>query len=216
VVGTLIGLAIGASNKALHLPFDSSMTSVYVVCFFVGLFPEAGINWIRRTADKILQQTDADDKQLPLSNIEGISLWHAGRLDQEGIENVQNLASANLLVLVANTPFDVGLVVDWVDQAVLLMHIPRAQVEVFQKAGLRYASDVVEAVSASPEQLHTVSGISVPDLVILRLALKSSTNMGLIERYREHQRRLEVRQPVAPTEAPLVPVEPSRSVPQAA
>ena len=173
VVGALIGIAIGASNRALQLPFDSSMTSVYVVCFFVGLFPEAGINWIKRTADKILQQANAEDSQLPLSNIDGISLWHEGRLDQEGIENVQNLASANLLVLVADTPFDVGLVVDWVDQAVLLMHVAPDQVGALQKAGLRYASSVVDAVAANPAQVHAASGISVPELAILRQTLKS-------------------------------------------
>lgn len=198
VVGSLIGLAVGASNKTLGLPFDSSMTSVYVVCFFVGLFPETGINWIKHTANKILQQADTSVDQLSLSNIDGISLWHEGRLDQEGIENVQNLASANLLALVAKTPFDVGLVVDWVDQAVLLIHVTSDQVAALEKAGLRFASALIEAVGNNPDQVRIASGISMEELVILRETLRSATNVGLIERYRAHQRKLETISPVSP------------------
>ncbi len=217
VVGALIGLAIGASNKAIHLPFDSSMTSVYVVCFFVGLFPETGINWIRRTADKILQQAETEADQMPLSNIDGISVWHEGRLDQEGIENVQNLASANLLALVATTPFDVGQLVDWVDQAVLLMRLPREQSDALKKAGLRYATAVIDAVGSGAGQVSAATGIGADELELLYLTLQSATNVGLIERYRAHQRKLEARLPEPPALSPAKPAEPLRPepVPQA-
>lgn len=215
VVGALIGLAVGASNRALGLPFDSSMTSVYVVCFFVGLFPETGINWIKHTANKILQQADTSADQLSLSNIDGISLWHEGRLDQEGIENVQNLASANLLALVANTPFDVGQVVDWVDQAVLLINVTSDQVVALGKAGMQFASAVVEAIANNPEQVRLATGINLEELVILRQTLQSATNLGLIERYRAHQRKLEVRSPVSPAAAGVAAAEPVQPLPQA-
>jgi hypothetical protein len=215
VVGALISIAIGASNRALQLPFDSSMTSVYVVCFFVGLFPESGINWLKRTANKILQQPDMVDGQVPLSKIDGISLWHEGRLDQEGIENVQNLASASLLSLVADTPFDVGQVVDWVDQAVLLMHASPEQAEALKKAGLRYATAVIEAVGSNPEEVSATSGIRVEELAILRLAMKPATNIGLIERFRAHQRKLEKGPSALPAAALKQPVEqPVQPVPQ--
>jgi len=208
VVGSLIGIAIGASNQVIHLSFDNSLTSVYIVCFFVGLFPETGINWIKRTADKILQQADTNTDGLPLSNIDGISLWREGRLDQEGIENVQNLASANLLTLVANTPFDVGQLVDWVDQAVLLMHAGPDQVDPLKKAGLRYASSLVEAVQANPDQLKAVTGISREELDLLSTTLKFATNMGLIDRYRAHQRRLEIPSPAQPGFVQVQPAQP--------
>ncbi len=207
VVGSLIGIAIGASNQVIRLSFDNNLTSVYVVCFFVGLFPETGINWIKRTADKILQQAESNADGLPLSNIDGISLWREGRLDQEGIENVQNLASANLLTLVANTPFDVGQVVDWVDQAVLLMHIGPDQADALKKVGLRYASSLVEAIQTNPDQLKAVSGISLEELDLLRITLNSATNIGLINRYRAHQHRLEVRRPAQPESEPAKPAQ---------
>jgi hypothetical protein len=213
VVGALIGIAIGASNKALQVPFDSSMTTVYVVCFFVGLVPETGLNWIKRTADKILQQADTVGDQLPLSNIDGVSLWHEGRLDQEGVENVQNLASANLLALVAKTPFDVGLVVDWVDQAILLMHASADQVGPLKKAGLRYATGVVDAVEADPQRLSAATGLGAPELGILRLALGSATNLCLVERYRAHQRKLDaLQEPSAAQSAPSKTVQPADTV----
>lgn len=193
VVGILVGLAIGASNQVLRLSFDNSLVSVYVVSFFVGIFPDTGLKWIRRSAGKILQQSDPDTYSMPLSNIEGISLWHEGRLDQEGIENVQNLASANLLALIANTPFDVGQAVDWVDQAMLLSHASSEQAKALKKAGVLYASTTLEAIELSPEKLNAASGISLEELELLRLSLKSATNIGLIERFRLHQCRLDVR-----------------------
>lgn len=215
VVGALIGLAIGSSNRALGLPFDSSMTSVYVVCFFVGLFPETGINWVKRTADKILQQADTSVDQLSLTNIDGISLWHEGRLDQEGIENVQNLASANLLALIAKTPFDVGQVVDWVDQAVLLIHVTSEQMAALEKTGLRFASAVVEAVGNNPDHVRIATGMSLEELGILHQSLRSATNIGLIERYRAHQRKLEAHQPLAPAALAGMPAaEPVQPLPQ--
>jgi hypothetical protein len=198
VVGSLMGLAIGASNRLIHLSFDNNLVSVYIVCFFIGLFPETGIKWINRTAEKILHLSTVDNDQLPLSKIDGISNWHQGRLDQEGIENLQNLASANLLALVAKTPFDVGQLVDWVDQAVLLMHTSPEQSNALEKAGLRHASAVLAAIQTHPVQLKAAAGISLEELQLLSLNMKSATNIGLIDRYRAHLLRLEIRQPELP------------------
>jgi hypothetical protein len=194
VVGTLIGIAIATSNHAIRLSFDNSLTTAYVVCFFVGLFPETGIKWIKNAAGRVLRQT-TEDEQIPLSTIEGISVWHEGRLDQEGIVNVQNLASANLLELVANTPFDVGQIVDWVDQAILMMHTSPEQLEKLKGAGIRSGTILIDIIKRGEEPLSTTTGLSPEELLILKLAITSATNTKLIMLYRRHLSRQESHDP---------------------
>jgi hypothetical protein len=217
VVGALIGVAIGTSNRAIRLSYDNSLTAVYIVCFFVGLFPETGLKWIRNAADRILRQESDGFDQLSLSAIEGISVWHEGRLDQEGIVNVQNLASANLLALVANTPFDVGQIVNWVDQAILIMHASPAQLEKLRAVGLRQASILLGVVDRGAAQLAAATGLSEEEIQILKLALRSATNTRLIQRYRQHLRKLEPGQPaplaVGELQPGAVPVEDLQPLP---
>lgn len=189
VVGTLVGLAVASSYRAAQLSFDGSLMGVYVVCFFIGMFPDTGIKWIKNFAERVLQQKGENFDQKPLSMIEGIGLWQQGRLDQEDIINVQNLASTDLLGLVVNTPFDVGQLVDWVDQAILLINACSDQLEAFKKTGIRYASTVVKAYEKSPETLGEATGLDANQLNLLHLSLKSATNMELISRYREHNTR---------------------------
>lgn len=195
VVGALIGIAIGTSNQAIRLSFNNSLTAVYIACFFVGLFPETGIKWIKNAADRILRRNSEDYEQKSLSAIEGISLWHEGRLDQEGIVNVQNLASANLLGLVANTPFEVGQIVDWVDQAILMMHASPEQLEKLRSVGIRYGSILIDVIERGGEPLSASTGFSPEEIHILELALKAATNMKLIMLYRRHLWEMEARRP---------------------
>jgi hypothetical protein len=205
VVGTLIGIAIATSNHAIRLSFDNSLTTAYVVCFFVGLFPETGIKWIKNAAGRVLRQT-TEDEQIPLSTIEGISVWHEGRLDQEGIVNVQNLASANLLELVANTPFDVGQIVDWVDQAILMMHTSPEQLEKLKGAGIRSGTILIDIIKRGEEPLSTTTGLSPEELLILKLAITSATNTKLIMLYRRHLSRQESHDPEPQPAKELPPI----------
>jgi hypothetical protein len=102
---------------------------------------------------------------------------------------VQNLASADLLRLVASTPFDVGQIVDWVDQAILLIYACPNQISVLKNAGIRHASTLVKAFEENPKALAEATGLNANQLELLHLALKSATNMELISRYREHNTR---------------------------
>ena len=50
-----------------------------------------------------------------------------GRLVEEGIEDMQNLATANLVDVILHTRVPVGRLVDWLDQAYLALHLPPRQ-----------------------------------------------------------------------------------------
>lgn len=63
------------------------------------------------------------ETKLPVSNLDGLTVWHESRLEEEDIENVPNMATADILDLTINTRLPADRLVDWVDQAILLTAI---------------------------------------------------------------------------------------------
>jgi hypothetical protein len=63
----------------------------------------------------------------PLNQLDGLNVWYEARLVEEGIEDMQNLATANLVDVILHTRVPVGRLVDWVDQAQLYLHLDRAE-----------------------------------------------------------------------------------------
>jgi hypothetical protein len=63
----------------------------------------------------------------PLNQIEGLNIWYEARLLEEGIEDMQNLTTANLVDVILHTRVPVSRVVDWVDQAHLYMRLDRTE-----------------------------------------------------------------------------------------
>lgn len=189
VVGSLVALGIGTLGNAVSDDFDRNLTAVYIVSFGVGLFPDRGIRWIRTMLNKLLRQKDSTPEQKPLTLIDGIGEWQQGRLDQEGITSVQNLANASLLPLVVNTPFDVGQIVNWVDQAILISYASPEQAAALNKAGLRGGCDVLSAVDGSLKSLCEATGLKESEIQVLNLALESAVNTPLVSRFRRNAKR---------------------------
>jgi hypothetical protein len=187
IVGAIVGLGVGSLGQTAGLGFDQNLLSVYIVCFGIGLFPERGIHWISSTVNRVLNQKEQRE-QKPLSLIDGIGAWQEGRLDQEGISNVQNLAMANLLALVVKTPFDVGQVVHWVDQAILITEVSPAQLEKFKRVGLETASNVLRA-AGSPE-LCEACKLGEGEMKLIELTLRAHFNLKLIQRFQENAREM--------------------------
>jgi len=189
VVGSIVGLGMGVLGEAARIDFDTNLTVVYIVAFGVGLFPDRGIRWIRTMLNRFLRQKDSILEQKPLTLIDGIGEWQQGRLDQEGITSVQNLANVSLLSLVVNTPFDVGQIVNWVDQAILISYASPEQAAALNKAGLRSACDVLSAVDGSMKNLCEATGLKESELQVLNLALESAASVPLVARFRRNAKR---------------------------
>jgi hypothetical protein len=121
-VGGVVGMSFGTFSTATGMSFDVNMATVCLVTFFIGFFPDQGLTWIALTAKKALKLQGGVSSETELSTIEGLSMWQQGRLHQAGVENVQNLATADVPSLVIGTPFPVNQLVDWVGQAILLVY----------------------------------------------------------------------------------------------
>lgn len=187
VVASIVGVGVGTFSTAAGVPFDVNMATVSIISFFIGFFPEQGLNWIAAIAQKSLKLQGGIAKETGLAEIEGLSIWHQGRLKQESIENVQNLATADIPALVVSTPFTVEQIVDWVDQAILLTYASRDQFAALEKVGVRCASTVLTAGGDSKwlSQVVNATGLDKDGLRVLHLALQSAFNLELISRFRQ-------------------------------
>lgn len=105
---------------------DSSVT--LVTAFLIGILPDELFTLIKenfrgRTVARLVPQSENH----PLTKLEGIDLYDRARLEQEGIVNVESFAHHDLIHLVLETRIPVPQLVDWMDQAILYLHIIEGQ-----------------------------------------------------------------------------------------
>ena len=120
--------------------------SQYVTAFVVGFFPLVGLQALQRIAGKVLhvvvQQTAPE---YPLEQLDGLNIWYEARLAEEGVEDMQNLTTMNPVDVILHTRAPVGRLIDWIDQAFLLIHLDRAS----RSAGPRWEAPARSCASAS-------------------------------------------------------------------
>src|SRR5262252_766973 len=91
-----------------------------VLGFVIGVFPRVGWQVIqsglKRVGSIIVPSLET---QLPLRDLDGLTVWHEARFEEEDIENIPNMATADLVDLFINTRFPPDRIIDWVDQAIL-------------------------------------------------------------------------------------------------
>jgi hypothetical protein len=140
--------------------FDSSNPVVLLIAFLGGVVPETVLVRLRETVrhaggrGSSRGEPDALDalvEQQPLTEVEGIDIYDRARLEEEGVTNVEALAHHDLVELMLRTRIPVSRLVDWVDQAILYLHLggrtregKQAQL-VLRQHGIRTATDLVTA-----------------------------------------------------------------------
>ena len=76
------------------------------VAFVVGVFPLVALQALQRAALRVLQTVVPQvTPRYPLSDLDGVNIWYEARLVEEGIEDMQNLATANLVDVILHTRF---------------------------------------------------------------------------------------------------------------
>jgi hypothetical protein len=117
-------LIVSAVSHILPLP-TTSAGSAAAVAFIIGFFPIVGLQALRRTAQATLKAAVPSLKtSYPLSELDGVNLWYETRLLEEGIEDQEELVTANVVDVILHTRVPVGRLVDWLDQAHLYLHLP--------------------------------------------------------------------------------------------
>jgi hypothetical protein len=120
-----------------------------VLAFFIGVFPQIGVQLLKAGTGKLLSQAvPSMSTRFPLSDLDGFTVWDQARLLEEGIEDMHALATANLVDLLLGTRVPVNTLIDWVDQALLCLSVPaqcgdRQPREGLRMFGIRTATDLI-------------------------------------------------------------------------
>jgi hypothetical protein len=90
---------------------------------------------------------DAFATKRPLTQVEGIDIYESARLESDGVGDIPALAKSDLVALMVNTRLPVERLVDWTDQAMLILLLdddredePSKKVKDLRKLGIRTAS----------------------------------------------------------------------------
>lgn len=130
-----------------------------VFAFLIGVVPETAMVAITdflRGFEALKTRIPSLDESLPLTDLDGMTLYDRARLLEEGIENVENLAHHSIIDLMLWTRIPTPRLVDLLDQAVLYLHIvnPRLKPEApgegrmldmatLRQYGIRTATDLI-------------------------------------------------------------------------
>ena len=144
IAGIVFNFVAFEAINALNGAQESGLTNgvLPIVAFSLGYFPYLAIRWFNRVGYTALGVQQTQVNALPLRLIDGIGQFHETRLRDEGIDNVQNLASVAIEELLINTRFSAPEVIGWVDQAILYLYLDLNDIEIFRRGGIRTFSDL--------------------------------------------------------------------------
>lgn len=133
--------------------FDGLPKHQVLACaFFIGFFPSTGLRAIAELVGKILSKPENNTitEKYPLSLLDGVNIYHRTRLIDEGIENMETLAHADLISLMLQTRIPLSTLIDWIDQSILFLHVSKgsgdnADILTLRSYGIRTATDLLQA-----------------------------------------------------------------------
>ena len=122
---TVVVRILGAYVMALVVSVVWDGPGAEVMMFFVGFMPQSALVWLR---EKLSQRHGLWgavplEELAPLTELEGIDLYDRTRLAEEGVNNVEALAHADIVDLMSSTRIAAAELVDWADQAILYLRV---------------------------------------------------------------------------------------------
>jgi len=148
LVTIVLGAVLAATVAVLwrmEAPQNSEWWGSGVVLFFTGFAPRRVVAAIEQAAAQLLKIGSRDGvvetRMIPLTKIRGIGPQIEERLAEEGIVDVNALAMAEPVRLVRNTAFDLKQILAWIDEAILLVTLPKSW-EALEEQGITGAMDL--------------------------------------------------------------------------
>jgi hypothetical protein len=122
---TVVVRVLVAYALALVIGVVAGGPRAQVLLFFVGFTPQSALVWLK---EKLSKGSGAWrlvplQEPAPLTDIEGIDLYDRTRLAEEGINNIEALAHADIVELMSSTRIAAAQLVDWTDQAILYLRV---------------------------------------------------------------------------------------------
>jgi hypothetical protein len=152
-VVTAVLIVVGGVEKAVSgtVGQAAAVSASLFAAFVIGFVPELGIRTLYRAAR--LRHFKREDPELyksfqatPVEVVDGIDSEIRSRLADFNIFSVQNLATANPIMLFVETPYGIYQSIDWVAQAQLFAAVGPHAVLKLWKLGIRTIFDLEQAV----------------------------------------------------------------------
>ncbi|MDW3190903.1 MAG: hypothetical protein R8G66_00975 [Cytophagales bacterium] len=161
--------------------------TILILAFLTGVFPERGFKLLLSKVKQFQLRGDETAKNYSLDMIEGMNEMHKIRLNEVGVDNVQNLAQFDFLILVIKTPFPIRLLQDWVAQAKLIMEF-QDDYKSLQKAGIRTILDfwdACEGKNARIKEIAAVTGVNELSIEVNFQNTIKDRSVALIKHFRD-------------------------------
>ena len=190
VFGTWV---VAAALEQAQAP--STPAQLLVIGFGIGVFPRIIWQFVQGAFRRVGVAIPGLRTESPISDLDGLTVWHEARLEEEDIENVPNMATADLVDLLLNTRLPPDRIVDWVDQAILYTYLgPRARGrrDELRAHGIRTATALSRAVAppgaADPgPRAQLAAALPATDelrLTCLEATIATNPNLALVRRWR--------------------------------
>lgn len=148
-----LGLTASAGSEPTGAVYSQAFRSM--LAFVIGVFPDVGWKAIQELIKVPIRPLVPSLRQpYPLADLDGLNVWYEARLLEEGLEDMQNLATCNLVDVMLNTRIPVERLVDWIDQSILYLHLgtengkdASGARERLRRYGIRTATDLEEALT---------------------------------------------------------------------
>ena len=146
-----------------------------LTAFLLGFYPAAGMDYlIRRGQEFAIKKPHPDAaglrNTLPLDMIDGLTDYVRFRLEELEYEDVQNLATANPVLLYVETPYNILEIIDWIAQAQLITAIGPRKVQELRKLNVRTIFDLARLGDSNHFRRCTLQILIEPESFRDRLA----------------------------------------------
>lgn len=117
ILSASLAVVISTAYKLGAAPAENVNQYFYFVFFAIPFVADVFLDHVVGMAMKAVNIKDLSVRDLSLRWVKGINIWKEFRLEEEGIENIENLATADPIDLAVRTQYPLKTIVDWVDQA---------------------------------------------------------------------------------------------------